>query len=59
MYSTFNRYGFCVIVSKTGLDHVEKILEKNKVKYYQIGHITKGNGAVSVTREGRKYVLTD
>jgi phosphoribosylaminoimidazole (AIR) synthetase len=51
--------GFCIIVSKTSLDNVEKILEKNKVKYHQIGHITKGNGAVSVTREGRKYVITD
>lgn len=60
MYSTFNMgIGFCIIISKTGLDNVEKILEKNKVKYHQIGHITKGNGAVSVTREGRKYVITD
>ncbi|HEX6379271.1 MAG TPA: AIR synthase-related protein, partial [Nitrososphaeraceae archaeon] len=60
MYSTFNMgIGFCIIVSKTDLDNVGKILEKYKVKYHQIGHITKGNGAVSVERDGRKYVLTD
>jgi len=49
----------CIIVSKTDLDNVGKILEKYKVKYHQIGHITKGNGAVSVERDGRKYILTD
>jgi phosphoribosylformylglycinamidine cyclo-ligase len=60
MYSTFNMgIGFCIIVPKTGIDDVEEILEKNKVKYHQIGHIDKGNGSVSVTSEGRKYVLTN
>ena len=60
MYSTFNMgIGFCIIVSKSGLDNVEKILEKNMVRYHQIGYITKGNGAVSVIRDRRKYVLTD
>jgi phosphoribosylformylglycinamidine cyclo-ligase len=60
MYSTFNMgIGFCIIVSKSGIDTVEKILEKNKVRYHQIGHITKGNGAVTMKRDGRKYVLTD
>ena len=60
MYSTFNMgIGFCIIVSKSGIDNVEKILEKNKIKYHQIGYITKGNGVVSMKRDGRKYVLTD
>ena len=60
MYSTFNMgIGFCIIVSKSGIDNVEKILEKSKVRYHQIGHVTKGNGAVSVIRDERKYVLTD
>lgn len=60
MYSTFNMgIGFCIVISKSDLNDVEKILEKNKVKYHQIGFITKGNGGVSMTKEGRKYVLTD
>jgi phosphoribosylformylglycinamidine cyclo-ligase len=60
MYSTFNMgIGFCVIVSKSDLSNVEKILEKGKVKHHQIGHITKGNGVVSMTKDGRSYVLTD
>jgi len=60
MYSTFNMgIGFCIIVSKSHVDNVEKILEKNKVRYHQIGHITKGNGAVTMKRDGRKYVLAD
>lgn len=60
MYSTFNMgIGFCIIVSKSGLNNVEKILEKNKVKYHQIGYITEGDGKVSMRREGKKYVLTD
>lgn len=60
MYSTFNMgIGFCIIVSKSGIDNVENILEKNKVRYHQIGYITRGNGVVSMRKEGRKYVLTD
>lgn len=60
MYSTFNMgVGFCIIVSKSEIDNVEKILEKNKVRYQQIGYITKGNGAVSMIKDGRKYVLTE
>jgi len=60
MYSTFNMgIGFCIIVSKSDLNNVETMLEKSKVKYQQIGFITKGNGVVSMTKEGRKYVLTD
>jgi len=60
MYSTFNMgIGFCIVVSKSDVSDVENILEKNKVKYHQIGYITKGNGVVSMTREGRKYILTD
>lgn len=60
MYSTFNMgIGFCIVVSKSGVSNVEKILEKNKVKYHQIGYITKGNGVVSITRDGTKYILTD
>jgi phosphoribosylaminoimidazole (AIR) synthetase len=51
--------GFCIIVSKSGIDNVENILEKNKVRYHQIGYITRGNGVVSMRKEGRKYVLTD
>ena len=60
MYSTFNMgIGFCIVVSKSGFHSVDKILEKSKVKHHKIGYITKGNGAVSMTKEGRKYVLTD
>lgn len=60
MYSTFNMgIGFCIIVSKSGLDNVEKILVKNEVKYHQIGYVAKGNGRVSITRDGKKYVITD
>lgn len=60
MYSTFNMgIGFCIIVSKSDLSNLVKILEKSKIKYHQIGHITKGNGVVSMTKEGRKYVLAD
>ena len=51
--------GFCIVVSKSGFLSVDKILEKSKVKHHKIGYIAKGNGAVSMTKEGRKYVLTD
>jgi phosphoribosylformylglycinamidine cyclo-ligase len=58
MYSTFNMgIGFCIVVPKSGFNNVEKILEKSKVKHHKIGYISKGNGAVSMTKEGRKYVL--
>lgn len=60
MYSTFNMgIGFCIIISKSDLNHVEKILVKNKVGYNRIGYVTKGNGEVSITREGKKYILAD
>lgn len=59
MYSTFNmRIGFCIIVSKSRVDILKQLLETNKVKHHQIGYITKGKGAVSMTLEGRKYRLT-
>lgn len=59
MYSTFNMgIGFCIIVSKSRVDNLNQILEKNKVKFHQIGYITKGKGSVSMTLEGRKYRLT-
>jgi phosphoribosylformylglycinamidine cyclo-ligase len=59
MYSTFNMgIGFCIIVSKSQVDNLNQILEKNKVKFHQIGYITKGKGSVSMTLEGRKYRLT-
>jgi phosphoribosylformylglycinamidine cyclo-ligase len=60
MYCTFNMgIGFCIIVSKSDLNNVETMLDKRKVKHHQIGFIAKGNGVVSMTKKGRKYVLTD
>jgi phosphoribosylaminoimidazole (AIR) synthetase len=50
--------GFCTIVSKSRVDNLKQILKKNKVKYHQIGYITKGKGAVSMTLGERKYRLT-
>ena len=58
MYSTFNMgIGFCIVVSKSGFNNVEKILEKSKIMHHKIGYISKGNGAVFMTKKGRKYVL--
>ena len=49
---------FVLLFQSHGLDNLKQILEKNKVKYHQIGYITKGKGAVSMTLDGRKYRLT-
>ena len=60
MYSTFNMgVGFCIIASKSRLDRIKNILDKHKLKHFEIGFITKGTGKVFITTLGRKYALTD
>jgi phosphoribosylformylglycinamidine cyclo-ligase len=60
MYSTFNMgIGFCIVVSKTRVDKIMEILDRHKLKYYEIGFVTKGTGIVFITIMGRKYRLTD
>ncbi|MGI0031821.1 MAG: phosphoribosylformylglycinamidine cyclo-ligase [Nitrososphaeraceae archaeon] len=60
MYSTFNMgIGFCIVVSKTRVDKIMEILDRHKLKYYEIGFVTKGTGIVFITIVGRKYRLTD
>jgi len=60
MYSTFNMgIGFCIIVSRTAVDKIASVLKKHKLKYRQIGHVTKGHGRVSVSVMEKKYLLND
>jgi phosphoribosylformylglycinamidine cyclo-ligase len=60
MYSTFNMgIGFCIVVSKSNVDKLMQILDKHKIKCHEIGYVTKGTGAVSITIMGRKHILTD
>ena len=60
MYSTFNMgIGFCIIVSKSKVDKLMQMLNKYKLKCQEIGYITKGTGAVSITARGRKHLLVD
>ena len=60
MYSTFNMgIGFCIVVSKSGVDKVAHVLDKHKLKYHKVGHVTKGHGSVFISVMGKKYLLSD
>ena len=60
MYSTFNMgIGFCIVVSKSGVAKIAHILDKHKLKYHQVGHVTKGHGSVFISVMGKKYLLSD
>ena len=59
MYRTFNMgIGFCIILPKANVDKTISIIEKNKIKVYQIGEVdSKGNGNVIGKIENKKYRL--
>ncbi len=59
MYRTFNMgIGFCIILPKTNVDKTISIIEKNKIKVYQIGEVdSKGNGNVIGKIGNKKYRL--
>jgi phosphoribosylformylglycinamidine cyclo-ligase len=59
MYRTFNMgIGFCIILPKIDADKATSIIEKNKMKVYQIGKVdSKGNGSVIGKFENKKYIL--
>ena len=59
MYRTFNMgIGFCIILPKANVDKTISIIEKNKIKVYQIGEVdSKGNGNVIGKIGNRKYRL--
>jgi phosphoribosylformylglycinamidine cyclo-ligase len=60
MYSTFNMgIGFCIVVSKSGVDKITDVLDKDKLKYHKVGHVTKGHGSVLISVMGKKYLLND
>jgi phosphoribosylaminoimidazole (AIR) synthetase len=51
--------GFCIVVSKSGVDKITHVLDKDKLKYHQVGHVTKGHGSVLISVMGKKYLLND
>ncbi|HSF00443.1 MAG TPA: phosphoribosylformylglycinamidine cyclo-ligase [Nitrososphaeraceae archaeon] len=57
MYRTFNMgIGFCIILPKANIDQTISIMEKNKIKVYQIGEVdSKGNGNVIGKVGNKKY----
>ena len=59
MYRTFNMgIGFCIILPKIDADKAMSVIEKNKMKVYQIGKVdSKGNGSVIGKVGNKKYVL--
>ncbi|HEU5172004.1 MAG TPA: phosphoribosylformylglycinamidine cyclo-ligase [Nitrososphaeraceae archaeon] len=59
MYRTFNMgIGFCIILPKANVDKTISIIEKNKIKVYQIGEVdSKGNGNVIGKIGNKKYRL--
>jgi phosphoribosylformylglycinamidine cyclo-ligase len=59
MYRTFNMgIGFCIILPKANVDKTISIIEKNKIKVYQIGEVdSKGNGNVIGKVGNKKYRL--
>jgi phosphoribosylformylglycinamidine cyclo-ligase len=59
MYRTFNMgIGFCIILPKANFDKTISIIEKNKIKVYQIGEVdSKGNGNVIGKIGNKKYRL--
>ncbi len=59
MYRTFNMgIGFCIIVPKTNVDKTISIIEKNKMKVYQIGEVdSKGNGSIIGKVNNKKYIF--
>lgn len=59
MYRTFNMgIGFCIILPKANVDKTISIIEKYKIKVYQIGEVdSKGNGNVIGKVGNKKYRL--
>ena len=59
MYRTFNMgIGFCIILPKANVDKTISIIEKNKIKVYQIGEVdSKGNGSVIGKADNQKYIF--
>ncbi|HJT84294.1 MAG TPA: phosphoribosylformylglycinamidine cyclo-ligase [Nitrososphaeraceae archaeon] len=59
MYRTFNMgIGFCIILPKIDADKAMSVIEKNKMKVYQIGKVdSKGNGSVIGKFGNKKYIL--
>jgi phosphoribosylformylglycinamidine cyclo-ligase len=59
MYRTFNMgIGFCIILPKASVDKTISIIEKNKMKVYQIGEVdSKGNGSVIGKVDNQKYIF--
>ncbi|HET7643505.1 MAG TPA: phosphoribosylformylglycinamidine cyclo-ligase [Nitrososphaeraceae archaeon] len=59
MYRTFNMgIGFCIILPKIDADNAMSVIEKNKMKVYQIGKVdSKGNGSVIGKFGNKKYIL--
>ena len=59
MYRTFNMgIGFCIILSKANVEKTISIIEKNKMKVYQIGEVeSKGNGNIIGKVDNKKYIL--
>ncbi len=57
MYRIFNMgIGFCIILPKANIDQTISIMEKNKIKVYQIGEVdSKGNGNVIGKVGNKKY----
>lgn len=57
MYRIFNMgIGFCIILPKANIDQTISIMEKNKIKVYQIGEVdSKGNGNVIGKVGHKKY----
>ena len=59
MYRTFNMgIGFCIILPKASVDKTISIIEKKKMKVYQIGEVdSKGNGSVIGKVDNQKYIF--
>lgn len=59
MYRTFNMgIGFCIILPKDNVEKTISILEKNKMKVYQIGEVdSKGNGSIIGKVDNKKYIF--
>ena len=59
MYRTFNMgIGFCIILPKDNVDKSISLIEKNKMKVYQIGKVdSKGNGSVMGKVDNKKFIF--
>jgi phosphoribosylformylglycinamidine cyclo-ligase len=59
MYRTFNMgIGFCIILPKPYVDKTISIMEKNKMKVYQIGEVdSKGNGNVIGKVDNKRFIF--